>query len=139
MIDIRTAPYAATLLRVSLGLLFLAHAGLKLFVFTPSGTAQFFQSLGLPGAAAYLVILAELAGGIALVAGIYARLVAPALIPILLGAIATVHGPAGFFFDNAGGGWEFLALWISGLMAVALLGDGAYALRPTPVTRTTLR
>lgn len=112
---------------------------MKLFVFTPSGTAQFFQSLGLPGTAAYLVILAELAGGIALVAGIYARLVAPALIPILLGAIITVHGPAGFFFDNAGGGWEFLALWISGLMAVALLGDGVYALRPTSLTRATLR
>src|SRR3712207_634910 len=91
MIDIRTAPYAATALRISLGLLFLAHAGLKLFVFTPAGTAQFFGSLGLPGALAYLVILAEVAGGLALVAGVYSRIVAPALIPILLGAIFTVH------------------------------------------------
>lgn len=130
MIDHRTAPYAAALLRVSLGILFLAHAGLKIFVFTPAGTASFFQSLGLPGPLAYLVILAELLGGLALIVGVYARYVAPALIPILLGAIFTVHGLAGFFFDNTGGGWEFLALWIMGLGTVALLGDGAWALRP---------
>ena len=40
MIDPRTAPYAATALRVALGILFLAHAGLKLFVFTPAGTCS---------------------------------------------------------------------------------------------------
>ena len=132
MFDSRTAPYAATLLRVALGALFLAHAGLKIFVFTPAGTAQFFGSLGLPGSLAYLVILAEVVGGLALIAGVYSRIVALALTPILLGAILTVHGPAGFFFTNPNGGWEFLALWIVGLIAVALLGDGAYALRPTP-------
>lgn len=132
MIDNRTAPYAATTLRMALGALFLAHAGLKLFVFTPAGTAGFFGSLGLPGGLAYIVILAEIAGGLALIAGIWSRVVALALTPILLGAIVTVHGPAGFFFTNPNGGWEFLALWIVGLIAVALLGDGAYALRPTP-------
>ncbi|MBJ6128364.1 DoxX family protein [Microvirga splendida] len=132
MIDTRTAPYAATALRVALGILFLAHAGLKLFVFTPAGTVQFFGSLGLPGALAYLVILTEVVGGLALIAGVYSRIVALGLIPVLLGAIVTVHGPAGFFFTNANGGWEFLALWIVGLLAVALLGDGAYALKPTP-------
>ncbi|WP_201840435.1 DoxX family protein [Microvirga zambiensis] len=139
MIDNRTAPLAAAILRIALGILFLAHAGLKLFVFTPAGTAQFFGSLGLPPALAYLTILAELVGGLTLVAGIYSRIVAGALIPILLGAIVTVHGPAGFFFDNPNGGWEFPAFWIVGLIAVALLGDGAYALRPTPgVARPTL-
>jgi putative oxidoreductase len=132
MIDTRTAPYAATVLRVALGALFLAHAGLKLFVFTPAGTAQFFGSLGLPGPLAYLVILAEVVGGLALIAGIYSRIVALALTPVLLGAIFTVHGSAGFFFTNPNGGWEFPALWIIGLLAVALIGDGAYALRPTP-------
>jgi putative oxidoreductase len=132
MIDTRTAPYAATVLRVALGALFLAHAGLKLCVFTPAGTAQFFGSLGLPGPLAYLVILAEVVGGLALIAGIYSRIVALALTPVLLGAIFTVHGSAGFFFTNPNGGWEFPALWIVGLLAVALIGDGAYALRPTP-------
>jgi putative oxidoreductase len=135
MIDPRTAPYAATVLRVTLGLLFLAHAGLKLFVFTPGGTAQFFGSLGLPPALAYATIFAEVVGGLALMVGVYSRIVALALIPILLGAIFTVHGPAGFFFTNPKGGWEFLALWIVGLVTVALIGDGAYALRPTPVAK----
>ena len=129
MIDTRTAPYAAFVLRVSLGILFLAHAGLKLFVFTPAGTAQFFGSLGLPPVLAYLTMTAELVGGIALILGFYGRIVAVALVPILLGAIFTVHGPAGFFFTNPKGGWEFLALWIAGLAALALLGDGAFALR----------
>ncbi|PVE24960.1 LysR family transcriptional regulator [Microvirga sp. KLBC 81] len=129
MIDTRTAPYAALILRVTLGALFLAHAGLKIFVFTPAGTAQFFGSLGLPGFLAYVVILAEVVGGVALIAGFYARWAALALIPILLGAIFTVHGPAGFFFSNPNGGWEFLAFWIVALLAQALLGEGAYALK----------
>jgi putative oxidoreductase len=131
MIDSRTAPYAATLLRVALGSLFLAHAGLKIFVFSPAGTAQFFGSLGLPPALAYLVIAIEVIGGVALTLGVYSRIAALALIPGMVGAIVTVHGPAGFFFNNPNGGWEYPAFWIVGLVAVALLGDGAYALRPT--------
>jgi putative oxidoreductase len=129
MIDTRTAPYAALILRIALGVLFLAHAGLKIFVFTPAGTAQFFGSLGLPGFLAYVVILAEVVGGLALIVGFYARWAALALVPILLGAIVTVHGPAGFFFSNPNGGWEFLAFWIVALLAQALLGEGAYALK----------
>lgn len=70
----------ALILRVTLGLLFLAHAWLKLVVFTPAGTAQFFQSIGLPGALAYLTIAAEILGGIALLIGFQVRLVALALI-----------------------------------------------------------
>lgn len=128
MIDTRTAPYAAFILRVTLGILFLAHAGLKIFAFTPAGTAQFFGSLGLPPFLAYVVIVAEVVGGVTLIAGIFTRWAALALIPILLGAIVTVHGSAGFFFSNPKGGWEFLAFWIVALVAQALLGEGAYAL-----------
>ena len=102
---------AATILRVSMGVLFLAHAGLKLFVFTPAGTAGYFASLGLPGPLAYLVIAAELLGGIALILGVYSRWVSLALVPILLGSIYVPHGAAGFFFSNEGGGWEFPAFW----------------------------
>ncbi len=133
MTDTRTAPYAALILRLSLGILFLAHAGLKIFVFTPAGTAGFFSSLGLPGWLAYVTIAWELIGAIALILGVLPRLAALAMIPVLVGAIVTVHGPAGFFFTNENGGWEFLAFWIVGLVALALIGDGAYALRPTPV------
>ncbi|WP_160003431.1 DoxX family protein [Rhizobium sp. 18055] len=132
MIDSRTAPYAALILRVALGLLFLAHVSLKIFVFTPAGTAGFFASLGLPGWLAYVTIVWELAGAVTLIVGIWPRLAAIAVIPILLGAIFTVHGAAGFFFNNPNGGWEFPGFWIIGLIVLALTGDGALALRPTP-------
>ena len=134
MIDSRTAPYAALLLRLTLGGLFLAHAGLKLFVFTPAGTAKFFGSVGVPPELAYVVMAAEILAGIALVLGVFTRWAALAATPILLGAIATVHGAAGFFFNNPHGGWEYPAFWTIALLVQALLGDGAYALaslRPT--------
>ncbi|MFP1892059.1 DoxX family protein [Lonsdalea quercina] len=131
MIDHKTAPYAALLLRVALSILFFAHAGLKIFVFTPAGTAQFFASLGLPGWLAYVTIVWELFTAVTLLLGIWCRATALASIPILLGAIFTVHGPAGFFFNNPNGGWEFPALWIVGLIALALVGDGPYGLKPT--------
>ena len=130
MIDSRTAPFAALVLRLTLGVLFLIHVSLKIFVFTPAGTAGFFQSIGLPGPLAYVVIAAELLGGIALITGFYARWVALALVPLLVGTIVTVHGAAGFFFTNANGGWEYPAFWIVGLLALALLGDGSAALGP---------
>ena len=126
---IANADLAATILRVSMGILFLAHAGLKLFIFTPSGTAAYFASLGLPGPLAYVVIAAELFGGIALILGVYSRWVSLALVPILLGSIYVPHGAAGFIFSNEGGGWEFPAFWAVTLVVQALLGDGAYALK----------
>jgi putative oxidoreductase len=135
MIDSRTAPYAIFILRLTLGLLFLAHVCLKIFVFTPAGTAGFFASLGLPGWLAYVTIVWELAGAVTLILGIWPRLAAIAVIPILLGAIVSVHAAAGFFFNNPNGGWEFPAFWIIGLIVVALAGDGAFAIRPTPVRK----
>ena len=128
---VTNADLAATVLRVSMGILFLAHAGLKLFIFTPAGTVGYFASLGLPGPLAYLVIAAELFGGIALILGVYSRWVSLALVPILLGSIYVPHGAAGFFFSNEGGGWEFPAFWAVTLVVQALLGDGAFALKPS--------
>lgn len=130
MLNQNTAPYGALLLRVTLGVLFLIHAGLKIFVFTPAGTAQFFQSIGLPGFLAYLTMLVEVAGGLALILGIYVRWAALATIIVLLGAIFTVHLNNGFFFNNPNGGWEYPAFWVVALLVQALLGDGAYALVP---------
>ena len=119
---------AALILRVTNGVLFLLHAGLKLFVFTPAGTTGFFESIGLPGFLAYLVIAAELLGGIALIVGYKTRIVSLGLILVLLGAIFTVHLSAGFFFSNANGGWEYPAFWAVTLLVLSLLGDGTYAL-----------
>jgi putative oxidoreductase len=126
--DVSQADLAALLLRVSLGVLFLLHGGLKLFVFTPAGTAGYFASLGLPEALAYVTIAAEILGGLALIAGVYTRWVALALVPVMIGAAWFGHAASGFFFSNAGGGWEYPAFWTVTLLVQALLGDGAFAL-----------
>lgn len=120
--------YAAALLRVTTGALFVAHAAMKIFVFTPAGTAGYFESIGLPGFLAYLTIAAELLGGLALIVGYKTRLVAAALVPVLLGAAYFGHGGAGFFFSNAGGGWEYPVFWAIVMVVQSLLGSGAYAL-----------
>lgn len=127
-IELATAPYAITLLRISLGILFLAHGLLKVTVFTLPGTAQFFQSVGLPGFMAYVVTPLEIIGGLLLVLGIYTRWVALALFPILLVATFKVHGSSGWLFTNKGGGWEFPAFFAITTIIQFLLGDGAYAL-----------
>lgn len=128
MIDHRTAPYAAIILRVSLGAMLLAHGLLlKVFTFTVPGTVGYFQSIGYPGFFAYLVIAGEVLGGIALILGIWTRGVALLMLPILIGATLQ-HVGNGWVFSAPKGGWEFPAFWSAALVVQALLGDGAYAL-----------
>jgi len=123
-----TAPYGAFLLRVSLGVMFVAHGLiLKYFTFTLGGTAQFFESLGYPPFLAYVVFAAETLGGIALILGVQTRLVSFALIPILIGAMM-VHIPNGWVFSAAGGGWEYPAFLIIASAVQGLLGGGAFAI-----------
>ena len=119
---------AALLLRVTMGIGFIAHAYLKYAIFTPAGTVQYFQALGLPGPLAYLVMAAEFFGGIALILGLWTRWVSLALLPIMLGAIFA-HAGNGFFFTAANGGWEFPAFWAVALAVQALIGGGAHALK----------
>ena len=127
MIDNRTAPYAATLLRVSLGIMFIAHAMLKYAVFTLPGTVKFFESIGLPGPLAYVTFAAELIGGLLILGGVYARWVALALVPILLGA-TWAHAGNGWLFNAPNGGWEYPAFLVVAALAVGLLGEGKLAL-----------
>jgi len=115
------------LLRVMLGTAAISHGLLKVFVFTLPGTVAFFESLGLPGFFAYMTVLVEIAGGLALVAGFQTRLVSLAMIPILLGAF-WAHSGNGWVFSNAGGGWEYPLFWAFTLAAQAMLGSGAYAM-----------
>jgi putative oxidoreductase len=114
------------LLRVSLGTMWIAHALLKLLVFTLPGTAQFFDSVGLPGWLAYPVFGVEILGGIALLLGLYARQVALGLVPVMAAA-AWVHLPNGWVHTSPGGGWEYPVFLIVASLALWLLGDGAAA------------
>ncbi|HZW48448.1 MAG TPA: DoxX family protein, partial [Microvirga sp.] len=98
--------YGVLLLRVSLGVMFIAHSlVLKFMTFTLAGTAQYFESLGLPAFLAYATFFAELIGGILLVLGVQSRWVALALLPVLAGA-TWVHIGNGWVFSAPGGGWE---------------------------------
>ena len=100
----RNVVAATTLLRLTLGVMFIAHALLKYYVFTLPGTAQFFGSLGLPPALGYVTFFAELVGGVLILLGVYTRYVVLALVPILIGAT----------WAHAGNGWLFNARTAAG-------------------------
>jgi putative oxidoreductase len=129
MVDSREI--GALVLRVTLGVMYVAHALLKVVVYTPAGSVAFFVSQGFPGWTAYAVIAAELVGGVLLILGVQVRLVALALVPVLAGAVL-VHLPNGWVFSAANGGWEYPAFLIAASVVQALLGEGAYALRWLP-------
>jgi putative oxidoreductase len=128
MTDDRFAPHATALLRVSMGVMFLAH-GLypKLLAFGLAGTMGFFGQIGYPPALGAVVAIAETAAGFALIAGLWTRWVSLALVPIMLGA-TLFHLPQGWVFSAPGGGWESPAFWTVALIVQAGLGAGSHAL-----------
>jgi putative oxidoreductase len=130
-----TYDYAALVLRIGLGIMFIAHGLLKVLVFTLPGTVGFFESVGFPGWTAYIVAYAEIGGGVLLLAGFAVRAVSLAFIPVLLGA-TFVHLGNGWVFSNTNGGWEYPAFLTLAVVVQALLGPGKYALRFAPRTKT---
>lgn len=130
MIDNRFASYGVLALRVALGVMFIAHAYLKLAVFTVPGFEGFLGKIGLPAFLSWPIILAELLGGIAILVGFYGRAVSLALLPILLGAVV-IHAPNGWLFNAPNGGWEYPAFMALTSLAYTLIGDGAFALKRT--------
>lgn len=120
--------YGLALLRLALGLMWIAHALLKPLVFGMDGTAQYLDSVGLPGALAWPLFLVELLGGLALVVGLFARQVALLLAPVMAVA-AWVHGPNGWVHTSPGGGWEYPVFLTVALLVLWLAGDGAFAWR----------
>lgn len=120
--------YGAFVTRVSLGLVLIAHSlFLKLVVFSLPGTAQFFTSLGLPAAGAYVVFGIEAIAGIALVLGYRVQIAAAAVVPVLLGA-AWAHWSNGWLFTNNGGGWEYPVFLAAVAVAQIFLGAGSFAI-----------
>lgn len=137
MNDQAFAPYAATLLRASLGAMWISHALLKLLVFGIAGFEAFLASQGMPTFLAWPVVLLELTGGALILLGIHGRIVSLLLLPVLAGA-TLAHIGNGWVFSNPNGGWEYPVFLIAMSLVHALLGDGAFALRsarPVPTTR----
>ncbi len=120
--------YAALVLRVGMGTMFVAHGLLKILVFTLPGAAGFFEQVGFPGWMAYVVTFVEIGGGVLLLAGIGVRTVSLALIAVLTGALV-VHFGNGWVFSNSNGGWEYPAFLIIASVVQALLGPGRFAVR----------
>ncbi len=118
---------ALAVLRGIVGTVFVAHGAQKLFVFGFGGVIGAFEGMGVPlaGIAGPTVALLEFFGGLALIAGLFTRYVALGLAAVMLGAMALVHFPAGFFLPN---GAEFTLTLFGGVLALALAGPGTFSL-----------
>lgn len=92
-----------------------------------SGTSSFFQSVGLPGFLAWVVLFVEVLTGVMLVLGFRTRYAALAATPVLLGA-TWAHASNGWLFSNDGGGWEFPLFWTFMLIVIALTGGGTFSI-----------
>jgi putative oxidoreductase len=122
------AGYGLTVLRILVGIIFIAHGSQKLFGafggYGLEGTGQYMASLGLnPG---YLMALlsgsAEFFGGLGLVLGLLARPAALVLAATLVVAIFSVHISHGLFMAN--NGYEFALALLGGVVAVLIEGAG---------------
>ncbi|HET7340873.1 MAG TPA: DoxX family protein [Methylomirabilota bacterium] len=128
--------YSRLLVRVALGIVFLAHGGQKVFGWFGGpglkATIQMFQQhMKVPPPLTVIAALTELLGGLALLIGFLARPAAVGIIVVMLVAIAKVHGRHGFFLNfsgtpGKGHGFEFNFVLIA--MALCVLVGGAGAL-----------
>jgi putative oxidoreductase len=131
-IDQRTAPYAIFLLRITLGAFAIAHIYWKFFVL-PGGLDGWWTNLNHNGYGNWVVLYVlsgEFLGAVCLIPGIYARWVALYALPLILGAAQYWIVRKGYWFTV--GGAELPTLWALGLIVLAGLGDGAFALLPSP-------
>ena len=120
--------FAPTLLRLAMGVMFLAHGTLwKLIQAGPQHTIPWFVGHGYPAAFGWFVIAMESLGGLALLLGWRVRLVAPAL-AVLMAGITSHQFPNGWLYTYPQGGWEYPAFWTVCLVVLALLGPGRFAL-----------
>ncbi len=121
-------------LRVIVGVIFMAHGAQKLFgAFGGGGMQPLVDNIGMLG---YPVAIGEFFGGLGMIVGFLARFSAAANIVIMIGAIAMVHGKNGFFLSN--GGYEYNLALIGLLVPILLAGPGRYSigrLLPLPKAR----
>lgn len=118
---------AAVFLRITLGVMWVAHAYLKWEVFTIAGFAAWLEGQGLPAFMAWPIFLLELIGGFAILIGFYGRYFSAILLPVILVATWT-HFPNGWLHTSTGGGWEYPLFIAFASVSHFLLGDGKYTI-----------
>ena len=134
------ARWAPLLLRLVVGYGFVEHGVSKLSK-GPDAFAAILQAIGVPGPhfMAWLTILTELVGGMAVLLGAFIPLVSLPLAAVLLVAIFTVHLPYGFSsirliaVTPAGArfgpvGYETNLLYLAALVSLVLGGSGPFAI-----------
>jgi putative oxidoreductase len=114
-------------LRIATGVVFAMHGYQKFFVMGMPGVVGFFGGIGIPGAHFFAIVVStvELVGGIALVLGLFTRLVAIPLVIDMMTAIVLVHAKNGFFVPK---GIEFVLMLMTSCIALALAGPGAFSM-----------
>ncbi len=132
MNNAKRAQLGLTLVRIMLGIVFVAHGSQKVLGLLGGPGLQGFVSwasgLGVPTYLGYAAAFAEFIGGILLLLGIYAELGALMVIGVMIGAIYFVHLPHGFFIQN--GGYEYVLSLIVSSVAILIGGAGTLALFP---------
>lgn len=127
-----TSNYGALALRLGLGIMMLPHGLQKMFGMFGgggfSGTMGFLTGMGIPSPIAFLVILGESLGALALIVGFCTRFCAASLGLIMLGAILMVHGGQGFLGGDGAIGYQWHVVYLAGCIALVLQGGGAWSI-----------
>jgi len=123
--------YGALVLRLFLGVVYIAHAYLALVVMGPAKAIDYQRALHipLPEIGVWYLILAHGVGGLLLLLGVLVRWAALANVPVMAGALWFVHLPQGFFIFGGKNGYEYVLLLLGATIAQALLGPGAFTLK----------
>jgi putative oxidoreductase len=130
--------FSLLIIRASLGVVIFAHGAQKLFGwfggYGYEGTMHYFtDTVGLPYAIGVLVILGESLGAVALIVGLFGRLMSASIFIIMLGALYFDHAQNGFYMNwygnRAGGeGYEFDLLVFGLSLPIVILGSGAFSI-----------
>jgi putative oxidoreductase len=114
--------WGITLLRVTVGAVFVAHGGQKFFMGFQN-VAEFLGGVGIPQPTAAAIVLTaiEFFGGLALILGILTRYIAIMLAFDMAVAIVMVHWRSGFFIPN---GIEYPMVLLVANLTLILAGGG---------------
>ncbi|MBP3040084.1 DoxX family protein [Bacillaceae bacterium Marseille-Q3522] len=115
------------ILRVVLGITFFVH-GLVKFQGGIENIAAWFDGIGLPGFSAYVVALIEMIGGIALIVGLFSKIVSAIFSLLMIGAIFKVKLAAGFLGNGQMAGYELDLALLAIAVFITINDSKAFAL-----------